>query len=265
MTPVDLRPGAWGYYAASLIALYLLHALALLATFRQGLGWALVDALGPTAAVALAGPILRVLLLRGLFRLRPGIQTLAHTAVASAFTVLLYWLTQVLIGVGIAHNPIRFAPPNFFAPEASWQLVQGVVLYAFIALSAYAEVLRARLETPPVEAIQVGPDAPLRLFMKLEEEFRPIDPARIILARGAVDYAEIETAAGVHLVRITLSALGEKLGQRFIRVHRSVLVNVEHVGKAEPAGGGRMLLHMDNGAAVTTSRAGARLLRERII
>jgi two-component system LytT family response regulator len=262
--PPDLRPGAWRYYAASLLGLYLLYTLALSATFGQGLGWALIDAIDPTAAIALTAPLLRILLLRVIFDLRPAVQTAVHVVATLLFAVLLYWLTQVIIGVAIARDLLKFAAPDFFAPAAAWQLVQGVALYAFIALSAYAEVLRARLDAAPAAA-QPDPSAPLRLFVKQDEEFRPIDPARIILARGADDYVEIETAAGVHLVRMTLSALGEKLGARFIRVHRSCLVNVEHVGKAEPAGGGRMLLHLDNGALITTSRAGARLMRERIV
>jgi DNA-binding LytR/AlgR family response regulator len=165
---------------------------------------------------------------------------------------------------------MRFAAPDFFAPAAAWQLVQGIVIYAVIGLSSYVEVLHQRLRFAPASLAQtpgVRPEAevPLRLFIKKDEEFRPIDPARIILARGADDYAEIETTSGVHLARMTLAALSEKLGAGFMRVHRSCLVNVDCIGKAEPAGGGRILLHMANGTRVTTSRAGARLLRERIV
>ncbi|HEX5262376.1 MAG TPA: LytTR family DNA-binding domain-containing protein [Phenylobacterium sp.] len=259
----DLRPGAWRYYAVALLALFGLYSLALWATFGRGLGWAMADAIPPVAAVALTGPILRLLLLRLIFRIDPPGQAVAHMASALVFTVVLYWLNQVLIGVAISRDPVRFAPPDFFAPAAAWQMVQGVALYALIALSAYIEGLRARQQ--PVAAEPSRPEASPRLFVKRDEEFRPIDPARIILARGADDYAEIETAAGRHLVRMTLSALGEKLGPGFIRIHRSCLVNVSHIGKAEPAGGGRMLLHMDNGARISTSRSGARLLRERIV
>jgi DNA-binding LytR/AlgR family response regulator len=48
-------------------------------------------------------------------------------------------------------------------------------------------------------------------------------------------------------------------------VHRSRIVNVERIERAEPAGGGRLLLHMEGGETIVASRAGSRLLRDRVI
>jgi two-component system LytT family response regulator len=65
-------------------------------------------------------------------------------------------------------------------------------------------------------------------------------------------------------VRMTLSEFEQSLDPgRFIRVHRSRIVNFERIARAEPAGGGRLLLHMDDGEAIAASRAGSRILRER--
>jgi DNA-binding LytR/AlgR family response regulator len=52
---------------------------------------------------------------------------------------------------------------------------------------------------------------------------------------------------------------------QFIRVHRSRIVNVDRIERAEPAGGGRLLLHMQDGEAIPASRTGSRLLRDRVI
>lgn len=83
---------------------------------------------------------------------------------------------------------------------------------------------------------------------------------------GRVRFLAVATTSGRHLVRMTLGDFEQALQSvRFIRVHRSHIVNVARIERAEPAGGGRMLLHMDNGEAVQTSRAGTRLLRDRIL
>ncbi|HET7316321.1 MAG TPA: LytTR family DNA-binding domain-containing protein, partial [Sphingomicrobium sp.] len=98
------------------------------------------------------------------------------------------------------------------------------------------------------------------------DEMQPIDVGSIISIRGADDYAEVSTLGGTHLVRMTLTEFEQSLDpQRFIRVHRSRIVNVERVVRAEPAGGGRLLLHMQNGEAIPASRAGSRLLRDRVL
>jgi len=53
--------------------------------------------------------------------------------------------------------------------------------------------------------------------------------------------------------------------RRFVRVHRSRIVNLDIVERAEPAGAGRLLLHLQTGESVSTSRTGARLLKSRVI
>jgi DNA-binding LytR/AlgR family response regulator len=65
---------------------------------------------------------------------------------------------------------------------------------------------------------------------------------------------------------MTLAEFESRLDpQRFVRVHRSRIVNLDHVDRAEPAGAGRLLLHMDNGEVVSTSRGGAQELKNRAI
>ncbi|WP_176472961.1 LytTR family DNA-binding domain-containing protein [Sphingomonas lenta] len=48
-------------------------------------------------------------------------------------------------------------------------------------------------------------------------------------------------------------------------MHRSAIVNLDRVVRAEPAGGGRLLLHMEAGGVVQASRAGAKLVREQLL
>jgi len=173
---------------------------------------------------------------------------------------------MVLLGAVAGENAVQFKVRPFPGAAATWQLFQGLTLYAVIVLAVRLEVLAGAREgieanMAPAESAEQRP----RLFIKQEDEIRPLDLDRIIFIRGADDYSEITTASGTHLVRMTLASLSDRLGEQFIRVHRSCLVNVDRIAKAESAGGGRMLLHMQTGEMIQSSRAGARLLRDRII
>jgi DNA-binding LytR/AlgR family response regulator len=111
------------------------------------------------------------------------------------------------------------------------------------------------------------PDAGLsRYFVKIGEELRPLDIDMVVSINGADDYAEVSTTTGKHLVRMTLASFAKSLDpSKYIRVHRSWIVNTSRVIRAEPAGGGRLLLHMETGQTISTSRDGARLLRNRVL
>jgi two-component system, LytTR family, response regulator len=105
-----------------------------------------------------------------------------------------------------------------------------------------------------------------RYFIRSGDEIQPVDVDLIVSIAGADDYAEVATLKGKHLVRMTLAEFEKSLDPaRFIRVHRSRIVNFERIVRAEPAGNGRMLLHMEDGEAIVASRAGSRLLRDRVI
>ncbi|HEY0628262.1 MAG TPA: LytTR family DNA-binding domain-containing protein [Sphingomicrobium sp.] len=263
---IDLRPGTWHFYLAVPLVLWAEYSIALSMTLNVSVARAMLYSTVPIAGIILMALPTRALILHVLFKLGPAAQAASHVAGALLFAILLYWLRTILNSIALTGDVMNLTLPDFFAPGAAWMLIEGVLYYALIGLVAYIERLRARLATASEGSGDVSADGEaFRLFVRQDDEFRPIDPARIVLARGADDYTEVVTTAGTHLIRMTLATLGERLGPRFIRVHRSQLVNVERIAKAEPAGGGRLLLHMDNGAMITTSRAGARLLRERIV
>ena len=76
----------------------------------------------------------------------------------------------------------------------------------------------------------------------------------VVSINGADDYAEVSTTTGKHLVRMTLAGFAKSLDpSKYVRVHRSWIVNTCRVTRAEPAGGGRLLLHMETGQTISTS------------
>jgi DNA-binding LytR/AlgR family response regulator len=112
-----------------------------------------------------------------------------------------------------------------------------------------------------------GADAGLsRYFIRIGEELRPLDIDMVVSINGADDYAEVSTTTGKHLVRMTLASFARSLDpSKYVRVHRSWIVNTHRVTRAEPAGGGRLLLHMETGQIISTSRDGAKLFRNRVL
>ena len=51
----------------------------------------------------------------------------------------------------------------------------------------------------------------------------------------------------------------------FVRVHRSAIINLRRLAKAEPAGAGRLVAHVTSGDVVQVSRSGAQTLRQLIV
>jgi len=73
---------------------------------------------------------------------------------------------------------------------------------------------------------------------------------------AADNYVRLHAGGRAHFVRDTMKAFIAKLHpDRFIRVHRSVIVNIDHVQKLEPHGHGEYVLTMRDGSRVTSSRA----------
>jgi len=79
--------------------------------------------------------------------------------------------------------------------------------------------------------------------------------ARFHLSRDVPPAENGPETQGSHLARISLTSLEERLDRRrFVRVHRSWIINVDHLGLQEPAGHGDLLLTMSNGLQVNLSR-----------
>jgi two-component system, LytTR family, response regulator len=71
-----------------------------------------------------------------------------------------------------------------------------------------------------------------------------VEVDEIVMIAGAQDYAEVSTTDGrKHLVRMSLAEFEQRLpDDSFVRVHRSTIINIAHLGRAEPIGSGRLTL-----------------------
>lgn len=82
-----------------------------------------------------------------------------------------------------------------------------------------------------------------------------VDATDVEWLEAADNYVRLHTAAGRHTVRETLTALATELDPaRFVRVHRSAIVNLSRVAELRPQPSGDWQVRMRSGAQVTLSR-----------
>jgi two-component system LytT family response regulator len=196
-------------------------------------------------------------------RLSVTAQATAHGAMAIAFAITWYALIVLLQAFfsGLASGD--FTMHGFNRVVFAWQTFQGLIFYALIAASCYA--VRGGRQASDVTIISAPPLQ--RYLVRVGDDFLPVQVDDIITIAGAQDYSEVATISGRrHLVRMGLAEFEMRLApDRFIRIHRSIIVNLDQMVRAELAGGGRMLAHMSNGDSVQTSRPGAQRLRQLMV
>lgn len=191
-------------------------------------------------------------------------QTAAHAALAVAFATFWYAGLVLMLAFFGGLRSGTFVIRGFAGPAFTWQVFQGLVIYAAVAATCYA--IRGGRAAANLTIVDDSAPRLEHYLTKTGDEMMPVRVRDIVLIEGAQDYAEVATMAGRHLVRLSLGEFEARLDPaRFLRVHRSTIVNFDHLLRAEPAGNGRLTLHMRSGDSVTSSRAGAQLLRSFIV
>lgn len=123
---------------------------------------------------------------------------------------------------------------------------------------AHAEML-ARLVaaaptagTPPLE----------RLFVRERGTIVPIPVEGIVRLEARDDYVAVHLPGARHLVHVTLQDLLPRLdSRRFVRIHRSHVVNWNCVHALIPGPGSRLIVVLSDGARIAASRERSRELR----
>jgi two-component system LytT family response regulator len=71
---------------------------------------------------------------------------------------------------------------------------------------------------------------------------------------AAGNYVRLHVGAKNHLLRDTMTALEKRLDDRFLRIHRSSIVNVERIRELEPLPSGEYTVTLLDGTKLTLSR-----------
>lgn len=130
----------------------------------------------------------------------------------------------------------------------------------------YADELARFKARGPQETPAKPEEKPLdRLALPTRQGIVLLDPLAVSHAELDGELVTVHTADAQYLAALSLQELESRLpADRFSRVHRRALVNLEHVVRLEPNEVGGYTARTRNGSAVEISRQAARELRKRL-
>ncbi|HEX2210375.1 MAG TPA: LytTR family DNA-binding domain-containing protein [Longimicrobium sp.] len=135
-------------------------------------------------------------------------------------------------------------------------------------LAAAMERVRSALGEPaPIDALERlsgalagGPIS--RLFVRIGGTLVPLPVERVSWFEASGDYVTAHAGNARHLLHLSLSRLEARLdARRFVRVHRTHIVNLDQVRAFRRDGRGNLEAELLDGARVPVSRARAQELR----
>lgn len=244
--------GAVGLMLACYTAIFMI-------TSGSAFGDALQDAAINVGALSLWSAAAWWLCGRVLLSLPLGAQAVLHPLTGFGFAIAWYFTVTVLLGWRAGDFSGAFSVRPFSSIAFIWQAFQGLTVYGLIVALAVIQRMLRRASAQPDPS-----GASARLLVRSDDEFVSVAVDDIVCIERAGDYAQLTTSRGRHLTRKSLAELERQLpAQRFLRIHRSHLINLDALEAAEPIGGGRLRARLAGGIQIDTSRAGAKQLRER--
>ena len=104
------------------------------------------------------------------------------------------------------------------------------------------------------EALGVVPES-RRMVISTADGILSLAPADIDWLKAADNYVQVHAGTAVHLVRGTLASFEQQLAtDRFQRIHRSKIVNLERVRKLKTNQRGQLEAHLVDGTSLVVSR-----------
>lgn len=106
---------------------------------------------------------------------------------------------------------------------------------------------------PPAPAV---PAFPTQLLIKQPGRYYFVPTAQVRYLEAAANYVTVHTPGAEHVLRATLSQLERQLDPaHFLRIHRSLIVNVQQVKELHPWAHGEFLLTLHDGTHLSSSRS----------
>jgi two-component system LytT family response regulator len=111
--------------------------------------------------------------------------------------------------------------------------------------------------------VQPGPKTLERIPVKSEGRIHFLRVADIDWLEAADNYVELHVGDRTHVLRETLSAMEAKLPvDRFLRINRSAMVNIEKIRELEPAFHGEYTVVLRDGTRLTLTRGHRQALQQ---
>lgn len=189
--------------------------------------------------------------------------------VALALLSLAIWLGA---GYGIFYSIFGTELSALLIPVLPIRMLIGLLIYLLIMQRfriTTIEMDQQSEETEPIEIIEeiklkkeVQVEILERIAVKSGTKIHVVLIPEILYLQADGDYVQIFTAQGKYLKEQTMKYFEEHLPEnQFVRVHRSVIVNVEMISRIELYEKQNQLLTLKNGQQIKTSPGGYKALR----
>lgn len=128
-------------------------------------------------------------------------------------------------------------------------------------------VIRSAGEDGADRTSALDTEGPLRrLFVRERGKILPVPVDAIERLEAVDDYVTLHVGSRRHLVSVRLRDFEARLDpERFLRIHRSHIVNLDHVVALTPYDGTRLAVEMKNGTRIVASRTRSRELRRLVV
>jgi two-component system LytT family response regulator len=118
-------------------------------------------------------------------------------------------------------------------------------------------------ELPEMVDFPVSEERNKRIVVRVKNEIKIIQTQEVAYFEAEDDYISIHTQEGKFLKKMTMKQLEESLDpDKFARVHRSFLVNLQEVSGLEPYEKESYLLRLRSGQKIPVSKSGYTRLRQ---
>jgi len=133
------------------------------------------------------------------------------------------------------------------------------------ALTRAREILERRSDKPALTAVRdtLASSNLERLLIRDGGRILPVVVREIERLEAEGDYVGVRARGKTHLVSLPMSSFEKRLDSaRFVRVHRSHIVNLDFVEAIDPYDNAQLLVRMKDGTKIIASRPASKRLRE---
>lgn len=184
-----------------------------------------------------------------------------------ALLVIIVWATGSyggnLLATAIFHSPY----PSFESTLAT-RLIFGILMWAIIVLWFRVQKLQTWQEERKAEEIiqTIQNEENIdRVAVKDRGKIHIIPLGELIYLQATGDYVTLFTPNGQYLKEQTMKFFESHLpSSRFIRIHRSYIININYVERVELMGKETYQLLLKNGISLRISNTGYKLLKEQL-
>ena len=174
-----------------------------------------------------------------------------------------YGLFYLIFGIELSSRLIPVMPVLGFIGLLIYLLIMQRFRISMIQMDQLNEPPEALVITEEIKSIkEIQSEIIERIAVKSGTKIHVVLVPDILYLQADGDYVQIFTAQGKYLKEQTMKYFEEHLpDNQFVRVHRSVIVNVEMISRIELYEKQNQLLTLKNGQQIKTSPGGYKALR----